>query len=79
MRAWHIRCGISFTVSAGDGQRLRAIIADPKSPQKQQLTETLGKTINSYLGRLNAGFKIDYRQPNYQAQRARRKLPDPYQ
>ena len=22
--------------------------------------------INSYLGRLNAGFKIDYRQPNYQ-------------
>ena len=30
------------------------------------ITETLGKTINSYLGRLNAGFKIDYRGPNYQ-------------
>ena len=30
------------------------------------ITETLGKTINSYLGRLNAGFKIDYREPNYQ-------------
>ena len=29
-----MRCGISFTVSAGDGQRLRAIVADPKSPQK---------------------------------------------
>ena len=30
------------------------------------ITETLGKTINSYLDRLNAGFKIDYREPNYQ-------------
>ena len=30
------------------------------------ITESLGKTINSYLGRLNAGFKIDYRKPNYQ-------------
>ena len=29
------------------------------------ITETLGKTINSYLRRLNAGFKIDYREPNY--------------
>ena len=30
------------------------------------ITETLGKRINSYLARLNAGFKIDYREPNYQ-------------
>ena len=29
-----MRRGISFTVSAGDAQRLRAIVADPKSPQK---------------------------------------------
>ena len=29
-----MRRGISFSVSAGDGQRLRAIVADPKSPQK---------------------------------------------
>ena len=29
-----MRRGISFTVSAGDGQRLRAIVADPKSPRK---------------------------------------------
>ena len=29
-----MRRGISFTVSAGDPQRLRAIVADPKSPQK---------------------------------------------
>ena len=29
-----MRRGISFTVSAGDRQRLRVIVADPKSPQK---------------------------------------------
>jgi hypothetical protein len=29
-----MRSGISFTVSAGERQRLRAIVADPKSPQK---------------------------------------------
>ena len=28
-----MRSGISFTVSAGERQRLRAIVADPKSPQ----------------------------------------------
>ena len=48
-------------------------IAKEKADEKKELneygrmiTETLGKTINSYLGRLNAGFKIDYREPNYQ-------------
>ena len=48
-------------------------IAKEKAKEKKELnehgrviTETLGKTINSYLGRLNAGFKIDYREPNYQ-------------
>ena len=48
-------------------------IAKEKAKAKKELnehgrliTETLGKTINSYLGRLNAGFKIDYREPNYQ-------------
>ena len=29
-----MRYGITFTVSAGDRQRLRGIVADPKSPQK---------------------------------------------
>ncbi len=29
-----MRNGIDFTVSAGDRQRLRAIVADPKSLQK---------------------------------------------
>ncbi len=48
-------------------------IAKEKADEKKELNEhgrvitgTLGKTINSYLGRLNAGFKIDYREPNYQ-------------
>ena len=48
-------------------------IAKEKADEKKKLnehgraiTETLGRTINSYLGRLNAGFKIDYREPNYQ-------------
>ncbi len=29
-----MRSGVSFTLSAGDRQRLRAVVADPKSPQK---------------------------------------------
>ena len=29
-----MRSGISFTISPRDRQRLRAIVADPKSPQK---------------------------------------------
>ena len=48
-------------------------IAKEKADEKKELnehgrviTEKLGKTINSYLGRLNAGFKIDYKEPNYQ-------------
>ena len=34
MRVWRIRSGISFVVSSRDRQRLRAIVADPKSRQK---------------------------------------------
>lgn len=48
-------------------------IAKEKAKAKNELnehgrviTETLGRTINSYLSRLNAGFRIDYREPNYQ-------------
>ena len=51
----------------------KKLLAKEKADEKKELnehgrviTETLGKTINSYLGRLNAGFKIDYREPNYQ-------------
>lgn len=32
----------------------------------KSITDTLGVTINSYLKRLNAGFRIDYEKPNYQ-------------
>jgi transposase len=34
VRVWRMRSGISFTVSADERQRLGAIVADPKSPQK---------------------------------------------
>ena len=48
-------------------------VAEEKFKEKEELNKhgclimkTLGTTINSYLDRLNAGFKIDYREPNYQ-------------
>ena len=57
-----------------DHEAKKKRIAKEKADEKKALnehgrviTETLGKTINSYLGRLNAGFKINYREPNYQA------------
>ena len=31
----------------------------------RSITLTLGTTINTYLRRLNAGFRIDYREPDY--------------
>ena len=50
----------------------RERIAREKEDEKRKLanharvvTETLGNTINSYLTRLNVGFKIDYKAPNY--------------
>ena len=56
-----------------DHEAKKKRIAKKKAEEKKALNEhgrvitgTLGKTINSYLGRLNAGFKIDYREPNYQ-------------
>ena len=56
----------------GDREAAKKRIAKQKADEKKALsahgrviTETLGKTINSYLGRLNAGFRIDYREPNY--------------
>ena len=49
-------------------------IAKEKAGEKTKLneygraiTESLGKTINFYLSRLNAGFRIDYREPNYKS------------
>ena len=56
----------------GNHEAAKKRIAKQKADEKKALsahgrviTETLGNTINSYLGRLNAGFKIDYREPNY--------------
>ncbi|MCS5712782.1 AAA family ATPase [Candidatus Berkiella aquae] len=31
----------------------------------RSITSSLGTTINAYLKRLNAGFRIDYKEPNY--------------
>ena len=50
MRVWHMRRGISFTVSAGDGQRLRAIVADPKSPQKRVCHAVRGAQHSGWNG-----------------------------
>lgn len=53
-------------------EAIKKRITKEKADERKQLndhgraiTETLGKTINSYLRRLNAGFRIDYREPNY--------------
>ena len=55
-----------------DHKATKVKLAEDKAGEKQKLNEhgraitrTLGKTINSYLSRLNAGFKIDYKEPNY--------------
>ena len=57
----------------GDHEATKTRIAEEKADEKKALnehgrliTKTLGGTINSYLRRLNAGFKINYREPNYQ-------------
>ena len=58
----------------GDHEAAKKRIAKQKADEKKALsehglviTETLGNTINSYLGRLNAGFKIDYLEPDYRS------------
>jgi len=33
----------------------------------KSITASLGATINAYLKRLNAGFRIDYKEPNYRS------------
>lgn len=55
-----------------DCEAAKKRIAKQKADEKKALsehgrviTETLGNTINLYLGRLNAGFRIDYREPDY--------------
>ena len=58
----------------GDHEAAKKRIAKQKADEKMALsehgrviTERLGNTINSYLGRLNAGFKIGYLEPDYRS------------
>lgn len=43
----------------------KAALRDELNAHGRAITATLGTTINAYLGRLNAGFRIDYREPDY--------------
>jgi len=43
----------------------KAKLRDELNEHGRSITATLGTTINIYLGRLNAGFRIDYREPDY--------------
>ncbi len=43
----------------------KATLRDELNAHGRAITATLGTTINAYLGRLNAGFRIDYREPDY--------------
>ncbi|MEO8558735.1 MAG: AAA family ATPase [Rhodospirillales bacterium] len=43
----------------------KATLRDELNAYGRAITATLGTTINAYLGRLNAGFRIDYREPDY--------------
>lgn len=43
----------------------KAILRDELTNHGRAITATLGTAINAYLRRLNAGFRIDYREPDY--------------
>nr|WP_255702862.1 AAA family ATPase [Roseivivax sp. GX 12232] len=43
----------------------KAELRDELTAHGKTITENLGKTINSYLVLLNAGFRIDYKEPDY--------------
>ena len=49
------------TALAEEKDRLR----DELNTHGNAITTRLGKSINAYLRRLNAGFRIDYREPDY--------------
>jgi wobble nucleotide-excising tRNase len=72
-RKHRFEAGIITKVTVLQSKRQRkGEIADKKAKLRDELTahgktitETLGKTINAYLIRLNAGFRIDYKEPDY--------------
>lgn len=43
----------------------KAKLRDELTAHGKTITESLGETINAYLKRLNAGFLIDYKEPDY--------------
>lgn len=43
----------------------KAKLRDELTAHGKTITESLGRTINAYLMRLNAGFRIDYKEPDY--------------
>ena len=49
----------------GDITKEKAKLRDELTAHGKTITESLGKTINAYLKRLNAGFRIDYKEPDY--------------
>ena len=52
VRAWRMRTGISFTVSTDERQRLRAIVAAPKSQQKHVWRALIVLLSDAGLGHL---------------------------
>lgn len=49
----------------GEIAKEKAKLRDELTAHGKTITEGLGKTINAYLKRLNAGFRIDYKEPDY--------------
>lgn len=49
----------------GEIAKEKAKLRDELTAHGKTITESLGKTINAYLKRLNAGFRIDYKEPDY--------------
>lgn len=63
---------IGVAAKLGDHARRKEEIAKEKAVVRNDLndhgraiTTGLGRSINAYLGRLNAGFRIDYQEPDY--------------
>lgn len=49
----------------GEIAKEKAKLRDELTAHGKTITEGLGKTINAYLKRLNAGFRINYKEPDY--------------
>ncbi|WP_372574876.1 AAA family ATPase [Ruegeria jejuensis] len=49
----------------GEIAKEKAKLRDELTTHGKTITESLGNRINAYLERLNAGFRIDYKEPDY--------------